>query len=43
MTSAEAKAYLTRARDAELDIVMLDDDCPLGDGQYSALKADPVA
>lgn len=27
MTSAEAKAYLTRARDAELDIVMLDDDC----------------
>mgnify|MGYP000876767754 CR=1 FL=1 len=27
MTSAEAKAYLTRARDAERDIVLLDDDC----------------
>lgn len=26
MTSAEAKAYLTRARDAERDIVLLDDD-----------------
>ena len=25
MTSAEAKAYLTRARDAERDIVLLDD------------------